>query len=60
MPRLEIDGPDDAGAGRMIPTQSVDQYAATLLRWFGLTESQLGSALPNLVNFARRDLGFFA
>ena len=60
MPRLEIDGPDDAGAGRMIPTQSVDQYAATLLRWFGLTEPQLDSALPNLVNFARRDLGFFA
>jgi uncharacterized protein (DUF1501 family) len=59
MPRLEIDGPDDAGAGRMIPTQSVDQYAATLLRWFGLTEPQLYSALPNLANFARRDLGFF-
>jgi uncharacterized protein (DUF1501 family) len=60
MPRLEIGGPDDAGAGRMIPTQSVDQYAATLLRWFGLTEPQLDSTLPNLANFARRDLGFFA
>jgi len=58
MPRLEIGGPDDAGAGRIIPTQSVDQYAATLLRWFGLGESQLDGVLPNLANFAVRDLGF--
>jgi uncharacterized protein (DUF1501 family) len=28
-PRLEIDGPDDAGAGRIIPTTAVDQYVAS-------------------------------
>ncbi len=58
MPRLEIGGPDDAGAGRMIPTQSVDQYAATMLRWFGLTSAQIDQVAPNLRNFATRDLGF--
>ena len=45
--------------GRWIPSQSVDQYAATLLRWWGLGESQLDLALPNLRNFgAARTLGF--
>lgn len=58
MPRLEIDGPDDAGAGRMIPTLAVDQYAATLLRWFGLSAAQIDQVVPNLRNFATRDLGF--
>lgn len=58
MPRLEIGGPDDATGGRIIPTQSVDQYAATLLGWFGLADSELDLVLPNLGNFAERNLGF--
>jgi hypothetical protein len=45
--------------GRWIPTTSVDQYAATLLGWFGATDSQLNTVLPNLVNFGtNRKLGF--
>ena len=45
--------------GRWIPTTSVDQYAATLLRWWGLSDSQLNAVLPNLVNFgAARNVGF--
>jgi uncharacterized protein (DUF1501 family) len=58
MPRLEIGGPDDVGGGRIVPTLSVDQYAATLLSWFGITEPQLDQVLPNLRNFASRDLRF--
>ncbi len=58
MPRLEIGGPDDIGGGRMVPTLSVDQYAATLLRWFGLTPPQIDAVAPNLRNFPTRDLGF--
>ena len=58
MPNLEIDGPDDAGWGRTIPTASIEQYAATLSRWFGLTETQLGEVFPNLGNFASSDMGF--
>ncbi len=60
MPRLEIGGPDDSGDGRIIPTLSIDQYAATLARWFGLTEAQLDIVAPNLRNFPQRDIGFMA
>ncbi len=58
MPELAIGGPDDADDGRMIPTTSVDQYSATIARWFGLSEAQLGAVFPNLNNFNRTDMGF--
>lgn len=64
-PVLQLGGPDDVGQhswerhGRWIPTASVDQYAATLLTWFGATDAQLDAILPNLRNFgSRRTLGF--
>ncbi len=57
-PRLEIDGPDDIGGGRIIPTTSSDQYAATLSRWFGIPDQDLNIVAPNIDNFAVRDLGF--
>ena len=60
MPRLQNDGPDDAGWGQIIPTTSVDQYAATLARWFGVGEPELDLIFPNLNNFASRNLGFMA
>ena len=45
--------------GRWIPSTSVDQYAATLLRWWGVPDGQLNTVLPNLPNFgAARNLGF--
>ena len=44
--------------GRMIPDVSVDQYASTLGRWFGLADDEMRDALPNLGNFATTDLGF--
>ena len=54
------DGPDDVGWGQIIPTTSVDQYAATLARWFGVGAAELDLIFPNLGNFASRDLGFMA
>jgi len=48
--------PQDSGRGRLIPTISVDQYAAELGRWFGLTESELDIALPNRLNFSNAPL----
>ena len=57
-PLLEIGGPEDVGGGRMIPSTSADQYAATLARWFGIVDADLDVVAPNLGNFARRDLGF--
>jgi uncharacterized protein (DUF1501 family) len=58
MPDLSLDGPDDAGDGRLIPGLSTDQYAATLARWFGVPESDLGTLFPHLHRFSRADLGF--
>ncbi|ASP39012.1 hypothetical protein CHH28_10125 [Bacterioplanes sanyensis] len=50
----------DSGGGRLIPTVAVEQYAATLGRWFGLNDSELALALPNLKNFSEQNLGFLA
>ncbi len=58
MPRLELGGPDDVDAGRIVPTTSVQQYAATLLTWWGLSDTQVDGAAPGLGAFANRNLGF--
>ncbi|GAB5559184.1 MAG: DUF1501 domain-containing protein [Synoicihabitans sp.] len=58
VPVLEINGPDDTGRGRWIPTTSVDEYAATLARWFGVSDSDMPVVLPNIGRFAQPDLGF--
>ena len=52
--------PDDVGQGRLIPTTSVDQYAATLASWFGVSDGDLRTVLPNIGNYdaASWKLGF--
>ncbi|HEX7182162.1 MAG TPA: DUF1501 domain-containing protein [Thermoanaerobaculia bacterium] len=60
VPTLAVDGPDDSGDGRWIPTLSVDEYSATLARWFGVAPSDLPLVLPNLGRFGSPDLGFMA
>lgn len=62
-PTLVQNGPDDADSGssargRWIPTTSVDQYAATLSKWFGLPTGDFGYVFPNLGNFPVSELGF--
>ena len=58
VPTLVEDGPDDSGQGRWIPTTSVDEYSATLARWFGVGNADMGTIFPNLGRFNRPDLGF--
>jgi uncharacterized protein (DUF1501 family) len=58
VPTLAFDGPDDTGDGRWIPTTSVDEYSATLARWFGVSASDMLTVFPNLGRFNRPDLGF--
>ena len=50
------------GQGSLLPSTSVDQYAATLAKWFGVDPSEMPSVLPKIVNFGGAgypvDLGF--
>jgi uncharacterized protein (DUF1501 family) len=59
-PAVALGGPEDSGQGRLIPTTSVDEYAATLVRWFGVPDAKLGTVLPNIGRFAKPNLGFLA
>jgi uncharacterized protein (DUF1501 family) len=59
LPTLVINGPDDTGTGRWIPTLSVDQHSATLAKWFGVdTGSTMETLFPNITRFSTPDLGF--
>ena len=53
-------GPDDVGQGRLLPSTSVEQVAATVGSWLGVSETDLLSLLPNLSNYNStvRKLGF--
>jgi len=57
-PTVALKGPEDVGQGRLMPTTSVDEYAATLARWFGVADTDLTTVLPNLGRFPTRNLGF--
>lgn len=64
-PKLTLNAEDNStrdysfARGQYIPTTGVDQVAATLARWMGVTDSAaLGAIFPNLSKFAAPDLGF--
>ncbi len=58
-PVVGVDQANDVGAGRLIPTTSVEQYAGTLARWFGLSDGQIRTVFPNFGNFGSNPyLGF--
>ncbi len=62
-PTLALGGPDDTDGGssprgRWIPTTSVEQYAATLATWYGLSSSDLTAVFPLIGRFATPNLGF--
>jgi uncharacterized protein (DUF1501 family) len=58
-PMLALAGPDDVSKEDCwLPTTSVDQYAATLVNWFGLSSEDVALVQPNLARFGARNLGF--
>ncbi len=60
-PNLAMGGPDDAGDdGQWIPTTAIEQYGATLAKWFGVPIAALPQVFPNLGAFTGADLGFLA
>ena len=69
-PPVSITGEDQwhVGQGRLLPSTSVDQYAATLAKWFGVADAEMASVLPNIRHFGTAggrpdypvDLGFMA
>jgi len=60
LPQLTVGGPDDAGYGQIIPTTSVDQYAATIAKWYGVAPGDMSTVFPNIGRFEPGDLGFMA
>jgi uncharacterized protein (DUF1501 family) len=58
-PTLVTGGPDDADSrGRWIPSTSVEQYAATLASWYGLSSTDFPAVFPLLDRFPSSNLGF--
>jgi uncharacterized protein (DUF1501 family) len=53
-------GPDDVGQGRMLPTMAVDQLAATLATWMGVSGTNLSTVVPGIGNYSVQDLRLFA
>jgi uncharacterized protein (DUF1501 family) len=58
-PTLQLGGPDDfTSQGRWVPTTAVDQYAATLATWFGVSAADLPTVLPYVGRYPTANLGF--
>jgi uncharacterized protein (DUF1501 family) len=61
LPAMSVsEGADNVGGGRLLPAIGVDQHGATLARWMGVSDAQMSTVFPNIGNYTRRDLGYFA
>lgn len=58
IPVFAINGPNDTSTGRWIPTLAVDQFSATLAKWFGVSNTDMQGIFPNVSRFSTSDLGF--
>ena len=58
-PFPSLGGTSDANSrGVLIPGISLDQYAGTMAKWFGVSDAALAQVFPNLANFPTADVGF--
>jgi uncharacterized protein (DUF1501 family) len=59
LPVIHPNGPDIAWfGGPMLPSTAASQYAATLGKWMGASDSALADIMPDLARFKAKDLGF--
>lgn len=59
VPPAEFGHDLDAGGGRLLPSLGVEQLAEPLGRWWGLNDSEIAAALPNLANLGSANLNLF-
>ena len=58
-PNQSLTAPNNFARGQMIPGIGVEQYAATLAQWLGVTSTtDLNTIFPNLPHFSSNNLGF--
>ena len=58
-PTVALGTAEDLGRGRLLPTTSTSQFAATLGSWYGVPAGSMADALPYINNFSVKDLGLF-
>ncbi|MEY4506733.1 MAG: hypothetical protein RL297_1311 [Pseudomonadota bacterium] len=56
-PPLGVTHDEQVGSGRLLPSTSVDQMGAELARWFGVSNADMSTVLPNSANFDLHRLG---
>ena len=58
-PNLQINGPDALDyQGHLLPSTSVDEYAARLASWFGVSDTDIPLVVPNIGRFASANMDF--
>jgi len=57
-PTTALGTADDVGSGRLLPSTSVTEYAATLATWMGVSPGNLPAVLPGIGSFSSSKLGF--
>jgi uncharacterized protein (DUF1501 family) len=57
-PQISVTNNEQVGQGRLLPTTGIDQFAATLASWFGVSNSELNLVVPNIANYTSKNMGF--
>jgi uncharacterized protein (DUF1501 family) len=59
-PQVTFRTNDDVGSGNLLPTTGIEQYAGTLAKWLGVSDTDMALVMPNIVNYPTRTLTFMA
>ncbi len=56
-PEIGLTHSQQVGSGRLLPSTANDQVSAELARWFGVSDTNMSTVLPNSGNFTLHQLG---